>query len=300
VAIEVSVGGRTIAAVLFGPHDGHPVFLLHGTPGSRLGPRPSSEILDRLGVRLIAYDRPGYGGSDRKIGRCVADAAADVTAIADHLGLREFAVVGRSGGGPHALACAALLSDRVSRVSALVCPAPRDGVGLDWLDGMGPGNVAEFAYAAAGIETLTAVIERRAAQIRADPVAHLPFDSAELPDADRRVLADPGLRRVLVENFVEALKDSGDGWVDDDLALCRRWGFEPSDIRSPVLLWHGALDLFSPVAHTRWLAERISDVTMVVDPGAGHFGAIAILPQVLAWAVSGELSDATTAAVPRW
>lgn len=115
---------RTVAVETFGNPAGKPVFLLHGTPGSRFGPTPRSSVLYHLGVHLIATDRPGYGGSDRLMGRQVVHAAADVQAVADHLGLDRFAVVGRSGGAPHALACGALLPDRVHRVAALVSLAP--------------------------------------------------------------------------------------------------------------------------------------------------------------------------------
>ena len=107
--------GRQLSTQAYGDPDGKPVFLLHGTPGSRLGPHPRGAVLHRLGVQLIAFDRPGYGESDRREGRRVADAAADVLAIADAYGLDKFAVVGRSGGGPHALACAALLPDRADQ-----------------------------------------------------------------------------------------------------------------------------------------------------------------------------------------
>src|SRR5688572_21098379 len=111
-----AAGGPDLSVSISGSDDGEPVFLLHGTPGSRLGPKPRTSVLYRLGVRLICYDRPGYGGSARRGKRTVADAARDVAAIADQLGIERFAVAGRSGGGPHALACAALLPDRVTRV----------------------------------------------------------------------------------------------------------------------------------------------------------------------------------------
>ena len=102
--ILLQSGGRRLAIEQCGEPEGKPVFLMHGTPGSRLGPRPRAIVLHQLGVRLIAFDRPGYGGSDRKFGRTVADVATDVAAIADALELDRFAVLGRSGGGPHALA----------------------------------------------------------------------------------------------------------------------------------------------------------------------------------------------------
>ena len=128
--------GRQLSTQTYGDPDGKPVFLLHGTPGSRIGPHPRGTVLHRLGVRLIAFDRPGYGDSDRFEGRRVADAATDVLAIADAFDLDKFAVVGRSGGGPHALACAAKLPDRLTRAAVLVGLAPPVADGLDWYEGM--------------------------------------------------------------------------------------------------------------------------------------------------------------------
>ena len=148
--------GRRLSTQVSGDPDGRPVFLLHGTPGSRLGPHPRSAVLHRLGVRLISFDRPGYGGSDRLAGRRVADAAADVLAIADAYGLEKFSVVGRSGGGPHALACAALLPERTTKAAVLVGLAPHGADGLDWFDGMAQSNVIEFTAAANGYEDIVA------------------------------------------------------------------------------------------------------------------------------------------------
>jgi pimeloyl-ACP methyl ester carboxylesterase len=279
--------GREITAEVWGAPHGEPVFLLHGTPGSRFGPRPRVLVLHRLGIRLIAYDRPGYGGSDRLPGRRVIDAAEDVRAVADALGIDRFAVVGRSGGGPHALACAALLGERVTRVAVLVCLAPRNAEGLDWYAGMAASNVAEYTVAEAGRERLTARLEPYAAAIRADPASMIPSLDPELPVADRRVVADFGIRTMMMSNFAEAFKISGVGWIDDALAFISDWGFDPADIRVPVLLWHGALDVFSPVAHTLWLADRIRTARLVVEPAAAHFGAVAVLPEVLSWLLEG-------------
>ena len=275
--------GRRLAVEVWGAPDGVPVFLLHGTPGSRFGPRPREAFLHRAGVRLIAYDRPGYGESDRLDGRSVAHAAADVAAIADALGLDRFAVLGRSGGGPHALACAALLGRRVLRAAVLVGLAPRDADGLDWYAGMTQANVSAYLTAEAGPLALTSRIEVDAGIIRRDPVSNLPFQHPDLPESDRRVVADFGIRSMLVSNFAEALKTSGLGWVDDALSFITAWGFDPGEIDLPVLLWHGADDVFSPVGHTLWLAERIQKSTLVVKPGTAHFGAVTVIPQVLSW-----------------
>ncbi|MGP0025272.1 MAG: alpha/beta fold hydrolase, partial [Streptosporangiaceae bacterium] len=174
--------GRQLSTQTDGDPDGRPVFLLHGTPGSRLGPRPRSAVLHRLGIQLISFDRPGYGESDRLEGRRVADAAADVLTIADAYGLDKFAVVGRSGGGPHALACAALVPQRLTRVAVLVGIAPRGAEGLDWYDGMTQSNVLEHTAAANGYEDLAVLTEAAAEAVRADPASLLTRLQADMPD----------------------------------------------------------------------------------------------------------------------
>ena len=282
--------GRRLAVEEWGDPHGHPCFLLHGTPGSRVGPRPRGAVLYQRGIRLLAYDRPGYGGSDRLVGRAVAAAAADVEAIADTLGLERFAVVGRSGGGPHALACAALLKHRVTRVAVLVGIAPRDASGLEWQAGMTPANQHAYAMADAGEHHLTAWYEARAAEARVDPASMMAFLDAQLPEADRRVVSDFGIKAMLEANFVEAFRKSAAGWVDDTLAFIAPWGFDLDRIEVPVLLWHGSEDVFAPIAHSRWLAEQIRHAALVVSRGAAHFGAVAVLPQVLNWLAVGSLN----------
>jgi pimeloyl-ACP methyl ester carboxylesterase len=242
-------------------------------------------VLYELGVRLISFDRPGYGGSDRQPGRRVAHAARDVEAIADHLGLGTFAVVGRSGGGPHALACAALLPERVTRAGVLVSLAPWAAEGLDWFAGMAESNVREFTAAASEPELLTATLAQVADEIKADPVSHVSTLAPEMPESDRRVVADTGIRRLLAKNFAEALRESAAGWIDDNLAFCTPWGFELSDIRVPVLLWHGENDVFSPAAHARWLAGRIPGAELWIGSDAAHFAALEVVPDVLSWLI---------------
>jgi pimeloyl-ACP methyl ester carboxylesterase len=282
-----TAGGRQLSVEIFGDTEGIPVFLLHGTPGSRLGPRPRGVVLHRLGVRLIAFDRPGYGSSDRLPGRQVADAASDVEAIADAYQLERFAVVGRSGGGPHALACAALLAHRTTRAAVLVGLAPHGADGLDWFDGMAQSNVTEFSAAAADIELISARLTSAAESIRADPASLLASLQAELPDPDRRVVADHGIRSMLVRNYAEAVRSSPYGWIDDALAFSSPWGFDPATVTVPVLLWHGESDVFSPASHARWLAERIPSATVLVQAGAAHFGALDVLPDILRWLAAG-------------
>lgn len=264
---------------------GHPVFMLHGTPGSRIGPSPKSRVLYELGVRLVSFDRPGYGGSDRLESRRVADVVPDVAAIADQLDLSRFAVLGRSGGGPHALACAALLPGRVTRAGVLTSIAPWAAEGLDWFAGMSDSNVREYTTAASEPELLAASLVQVAARIKANSASHVTVLRPEMPAADRRIVSDVGIRALLAKNYAEALRDSADGWIDDALAFCSPWGFDLADIKVPVLLWHGENDVFSPAAHSRWLADQIPGAIMAIRPGTAHFGALEVMPDVLSWLI---------------
>jgi pimeloyl-ACP methyl ester carboxylesterase len=262
------------------------VFLMHGTPGSRLGPAPRASALYRLGVRLITYDRPGYGDSDRRPGRSVASAAEDVQAIADTLQLDRFAVVGRSGGAPHALACAALLPDRVRRTAALVSLAPRDATGLDWFEGMTAPNVRGFSNAELAREQVGKGLEFRARRIREDPGLALRELAEALSPTERAIIDDPDFHAMLERNFAEGLRRSADGWVDDVMAFSTSWGFDLTAIVGPVLLWHGEDDIFAPAAHSRWLAARIPGSRLEMEPSAQHFGALRVMSRILSWAVA--------------
>ena len=197
----------------------------------------------------------------------------------------RFAVLGRSGGGPHALACAALLPERVTRAGVLVSLAPWAADGLDWFAGMADSNVREYTTAASEPEALTARLVRAAAEIRANPASHVISLGPEMPAADRRVVSDAGIRSLLAMNYAEALRDSADGWIDDALAFCSPWGFDLADIKVPVLLWHGQDDVFSPVAHARWLAGQIPTAIMSIRPATAHFAALEVVPDVLSWLI---------------
>lgn len=279
----MQAGDRRLAVDIAGATRGWPVFLLHGTPGSRRGPRPRPTLLYRLGVRLISYDRPGYGGSSRSPGRRVADAARDVAAIADHLHIDHFSVVGRSGGGPHALACAALLPNRVHRTAVLVGLAPSDAVGLDWFGGMTEANVRDFGAVGHDTVVLSEQLRLRAERAVDQPGSLLALLTAQMTEADRRVVAGVAIRRQLTDAYAEALRGGPHGWIDDVLALRATWGFTLHDIRLPVRLWHGADDNFAPASHTRWLAGQIPGAHMQVQRHTAHFGAMEVLPEILAW-----------------
>ncbi|BCL31669.1 alpha/beta hydrolase [Streptomyces aurantiacus] len=283
--------GRRLAFEEWGDPDGTPVVLLHGTPGCRLGVVPHDMIEARPGVRFIAYDRPGYGDSDRGPGRRVAQAARDVAALADALGLDRFAVLGRSGGAPHALACAALLPTRVRRAAVLASLAPPAGEGLKWFEGMAASNVEEFTRALTDPVDFADRLASRAAEIRADPAQLLASVRDGLTDSDRRIVSAPAMSDMLLRNYREALRTSAYGWLDDTLALLSHWGFDPARITRPVLLWHGAEDTFSPVGHFEWLARHIPRARPVLEPEAGHFSALEALPDVLDWLCATPRTD---------
>lgn len=275
--------GRDLRFEVTGADHGFPVFLMHGTPGSRVGPKPRSSVLYRRGVRLICYDRPGYGGSTRHENRTVADAASDVAAIADELGLERFGVVGRSGGGPHALAAAALLPARVVRVAALVSLAPVDAEGIDFYGGMTEENSRAYRTTDEDEPKLVENLRLRADRGRRDPAGMLDALRAQMTEADLRVVHDRVIQQLLAENYSEALGPGPYGWIDDVLAFRRDWGFRLSDISMPVRFWHGEQDNFAPAGHTRWLAAQIPGSELQVQSATAHFGAMEILPSMLSW-----------------
>jgi pimeloyl-ACP methyl ester carboxylesterase len=284
----VGVGSRVLAVDISGDPAGEPVFLLHGTPGSKSGPRPRDSVLYRLGVRLISYDRPGYGGSQRHEKRIVADAATDVAAIADHLGLRRFAVVGRSGGGPHALACAALLPKLVTRAAVLVGIAPQSENLEDWVDGMTSANVRDHIEADRDFAKLVERLRLRADRTLADPESFLRALREQMTGPDQRVVDDVVMQKLLTESYIEALRDGPYGWIDDVYAFSENWGFDVESIDRPVLLWHGVDDNFSPVGHSRWLAAKLPRAEKRFKTDSAHFGAMGVLPEVLAWLMEAD------------
>jgi pimeloyl-ACP methyl ester carboxylesterase len=275
--------GRRLAVEVSGAPNGAPVFLLHGTPGSRNGPKPRSSVLYRQGIRLICYDRPGYGGSTRFADRRVVDAARDIGSVADALNLDRFSVVGRSGGGPHALACAALLPDRVDRVAVLVGLAPSNAPGLNWYEGMSEGNARSHSTARRSTAELMRSMTALAAQTAADPESLIEELSTQMSEPDLRFMRSVMYRRLLSASYAEALRVGPYGWIDDVLAFRYDWGFELGAIARPVRLWHGAEDTFSPASHSRWLADRIPAAEVHVQNNAAHFAAVEVLPRILAW-----------------
>jgi pimeloyl-ACP methyl ester carboxylesterase len=243
----------------------------HGTPGSRLDGHPDEDaMLAELGLRMVTYDRPGYGESDPHPGRRVVDAAADVAAIVDHLGIERFAVVGTSGGGPHALACSAGLGGRISRVGVVVGVGPSDDPDFDFTTGMDQLNLDEFAAARESEEALAAYLQPFVDQVRSDPDALLDELAAHLPPADQEVFRRPRHRERGKASLLEAVRQGSRGWVDDDRAFATSWGFPLPDAVCETRLWQGEEDVLVPRAHCAYLGERLPNARFELIPGAGH------------------------------
>jgi pimeloyl-ACP methyl ester carboxylesterase len=272
--------GRLLELHELGEPDGFPIIFHHGTPGA-------GTIYGRWatsGVRVIAYDRAGYGGSTRKPGRAVVDVVADITALADELELRQFATWGLSGGGPHALACAALCDERLVAAASLAGVGPWNAEGLDWLAGMGEGNLKEFDLVLAGEEALRPAIERErvdllgvtAEQLREAMAPHLsPTDSAALT---------AGLAEYFHGNMTHGLVTGADGWIDDNLAFVKPWGFELGAIERPVLIVQGGDDLMVPRQHGEWLGANVAGAESRIDDAHGHLTLVEhLVPEVHTW-----------------
>ncbi|HEX6490287.1 MAG TPA: alpha/beta hydrolase [Gaiellaceae bacterium] len=261
--------GRRLAYAARGGPGGSPVLFHHGTPGSRLGRHPDPALPERLGVRVVNFDRPGYGGSDRLEGRSVSAIAGDAAALADHLGWERFGVMGVSGGGPHALACAALLPERISRVAVLVTPAPYEP-GFDFLAGMAQTNIDEFSAALTGPAAIAAYLAPSIEALQTEPGQVLDQLAAELPPPDQELLARPEVRELVIAAWQEATRQGDAGWLDDDLAFTRPWGFELGAIHTEARLWHGELDALAPQAHGRRVAEALPAASFELVSGQGH------------------------------
>src|SRR5579863_7462123 len=247
------------------------VFWLHGSPNVGSPPEPLFAAADANGLRWVSYDRPGYGGSSPHDGRTVASAAADVAAVAEALGIGRFAVLGHSGGGPHALACAALLPERVIAAVSVSAPAPFDADGLDWFAGWSPGIAAENRAAAGG----RAALEAHWAGAEPEDM------SAFFTDADIAALG--GGWSWLAGVAGQAMEQGSEGFLEDTLAGARPWGFQPDAIRVPALIMHGAKDKMVPCAHGEWLAAHCPAAGSRIVPDAGHITVLDSAPEALAW-----------------
>ena len=275
--------GRVLAVAEWGDPNGLPLFSLHGTPGGRIGYWMDPTIYARHGLRRLTYDRPGYGDSTRHRGRIVADVVRDIEVIAAALDIGRFAVTGGSGGGPHSLACAALLGDRVVRCMAEVSIAPYGADGIDFLAGMNVGNVAEFTAALGGEHVLRGLLERERAttlQRLADGNSNFLGDDYEMTEADQAQMAKHLVR--ITQHMTDCLRPGVDGWIDDDIAFTKPWGFDVGAIRVPVYLTYGREDTLVPEAHGDWLAAHIPGAEVHVTE-VGHMGDDSTVETEMAW-----------------
>ena len=241
----------------------------HGTPNIGLPPEPLFPAAERLGIRFVAYDRPGYGGSSAVSSRSVGSAAADVASLTDALGIERFAVMGHSGGSSHALASAALLPERVICAVSVAGLAPFAADGLDWFAGMAPSGEASLRAALAGREAK----ERYEASAPEGDPGFISADFAALE----------GEWSWFGKVVGPALRAGPGGLIDDDLAYVAPWGFDPAEIAAPVLLLHGARDRIAPAAHSQWLARRCASAELQVMPEDGHISVLTHAVDALDW-----------------
>jgi pimeloyl-ACP methyl ester carboxylesterase len=261
--------GRRLDVHVSGPEDGLPLLFHHGTPAAATPLRFLERAAHARGLRLVTTSRPGYGDSSRSAGRRVVDVVADSEALLAALGASRVVVAGWSGGGPHALACGARLSG-VAAVVVIAGVAPYEAEGLDWYAGMGQQNIEEFGAALAGEDQLRPELEAQRSTLRSvaadDVIASM---ETLLPDVDRQVLTSE-YGEDLAAGFREALRVGVDGWVDDDLAFAKPWGFDLQEISVPTAIWQGTADLMVPVDHGSWLATHVPGATSHIEAGQGH------------------------------
>jgi pimeloyl-ACP methyl ester carboxylesterase len=274
--------GRSLDVYVAGPEDGTPLLFHVGTPSAGLLYAPFAETLAERGLRYVSYSRPGYGSSTRRPGRAVVDVVEDSAAILDAIGADRCYLLGWSGGGPHALACAARMPERVIAAATVGGVAPYGAEGLDWGAGMGAENIEEFAAALAGPDQLVAFMEPEAAELRgvtADGVADAFGDLID--EVDRGVLTG-AFSAWGADLFHEAFLQGFWGWFDDDMAFIRPWGFDLDTIQAPVSIWQGAHDRMVPFAHGEWLAAHVPGARARLFAEHGHLSlAVDSFPRIV-------------------
>jgi len=262
------VDGRGLAWRWWGD-DGTPILRFQGTPGSRHFRNPDPRIQQELKVRYLMADRPGYGGSTRKPGRGVADFADDIRALLDAHGLDRVPAMGTSGGGPHVLAVAARLPDRISAVTVVVGAAP---LVAEEATGQVGVNAQAYTLAEKGWaplhELLVGVRERLLSPEGLAGVLH------DAPAADRAIMQDPAWQRMSRENNAEALRQGAEGWTDESMALHGQWDFDPAEIRASVTWWHGDDDMNAPISAARRAAGGLRTAVIRTWHGEGHFASL--------------------------
>lgn len=261
---------RPVEVLAAGPVGGLPLVFHSGTPSGLIAFEPLISAASRHGLRVVTYTRPGYGRSGPRPGRHVGDAAADVAAVLDHLGTRQFVTAGWSGGGPHALATAALLPGRCLAAATIAGVAPFRAEGLDFLAGMGPENVAEFGAAAQGEGPLSRYLESQRAELEQVTAAEVTAALGGLVTSVDQAAITGDFAEYLAASFRAAMSSGIAGWRDDDLAFVRDWGFAVTDLTVPVSIWQGERDAMVPFAHGQWLAGHVPGSRAHLLPDEGH------------------------------
>lgn len=266
--------GRVLGYDEHGPLDGQPVFYFHGVPSSRLDFHifGSSALAQRLGIHIIAVDRPGCGLSGYQQGRRLSDWPADVVALADELGFGRFAVLGWSGGGQYALACARLTPERVTSAAVVSCMGPHDVPGMT--DGISPQS-ARFFKLNRDRPVMGRILDRlMALGAQRDPEKLMTRTLAALPPVDRDALGVPAVAHAYVDALRECFRDGPRGGQTDTSLMVSPWDFDPHGIHTPVTLWHGGLDADAPPAMGRWLADAIPTCQPHFFADEGHISLI--------------------------
>jgi pimeloyl-ACP methyl ester carboxylesterase len=258
--------GRRLGYAEYGAPDGSPVLFFHGLGTTRLICPPDEEAV-ALGVRLIAVDRPGIGLSDRRPGRRLLDWPADVAWLANALDLDTFAVIGWSGGGPYALACAYLLPQRVRSVGLVSAPAPLADAPSDYLRRFDR-NAVRAARRAPWMIRLA--LWHWGRPQRRDAEGYFESSVAAMIAEDREAMEHPDIRGRMIANSAELYRQGGRGMYDEALVLARRWGFDPAQVRVPVHIWHGRRDTTVPVAMAEHLSRTIPNARMRWYEDEGH------------------------------
>jgi pimeloyl-ACP methyl ester carboxylesterase len=274
---RLSIDGRSVEYLVSGPDDAPDLLLFHGGSPSAAVERPGlTRAATAAGMRVASYSRGGYGNSERREGRSVADEAVMCAALADRLGHESFFTIGWSGGGPVALACAALLPQRVRACLTLASITPLTESGAAWRTLWNPAQLREWDELEEGnLAKLTPDFEA-AVGLFSRMTGHRLAAVGGTPDP--RALAyghETQIRPSLVRSMRRAVQRGYFGYLDDNLAQARDWGFRVSSIAVPVVVLHGELDRLVPVAHGRWLAANIPGARFVILPDAGH-GSVAL------------------------
>ena len=271
-----------------GARDSVPLVFHAGTPASGLPFSPYTVAARRRGLRIVSWSRPGYGSSSRLAGRRVAHVAADTAAVLDHLGAQRAYVVGHSGGGPHALACAALLPDRVLGTALIAGVAPWQADGLDFLQGMGAENHEEFGAALRGEEDLAAFLRPFREEILGITGPQVAAMFRDLVDDVDRAAIKGDYAQFIADDMREGQRESFAGWLDDDLSFTVPWGFDLASITGRVHIWQGSHDRMVPLAHGEWLVAHLPGACAHLHPEHGHLSlAVAGFPAVVDALVDG-------------